>query len=395
MSLFLFVFLYHLPITILLPGIIRKPLLIMGLLLFLSGVVLINVKYTLVFITAVSVETLFYYFSWSAKLSAGSYLFPAFISAEFLTCAILLLDHKVSISKSFLTYFLIITFLTSLTTILGVLKYPTAVRTLGQVSNDYNSYWQRLYRTMNIASWGLLFGMAFSSGTILYVFKKKKRILVLATLVVTIFCVILSQLMFAILMMGILLLVGLINREKKGILIRIIPIVILALVFWIVREQVLSWLYTLVRGSKFSMLSLRIKNLYDLLVNKDTTGDAGARFELYAMSLTSFLRYPLGRFFYGTENVLNEIGFHSEFCDLIGTLGVAGILVIFLAAFVICRRIKVFNSIYNKRFYLSMVGIFALMFLINPIIPHPQIWLCALVVPLVAIDEKGEEWHRI
>ena len=209
----------------------------------------------------------------------------------------------------------------------------------------------------------------------------------LTTFLLDIICIILSQLMFAILMSGILILIGLINKNKKGILLRVIPIIVVALVLWFEREQILSWLYDLIHGSKFSVLSLRVKNIYDLLVNKDTSGDAGARFELYKLSLTSFLHYPLGRFLCGTKGVLDEIGFHSEFCDLIGTLGVFGVIIIILTVSVFWRKIKCISNIFDKRYYISMVGVFLIMFIINPIIPYPQIWLTSLVVPLVAIEQ--------
>ena len=387
-SLFLFVLLYHLPVTILIPEIIRKPLLIAGLLLFLFGVAIKNLRYAFIFISVVIVEMVFYLLSWRVKLSFASYLFPAFISAEFLTCAVMLLDHKITIVKSFLAFFMIVTFITSVTTIIGLLKYPTAVRTLGQIADEYNSYWQRIYRTMNIAGWGLLFGMSFATGTFLYLFKKKqKRLLMLVAIIADFICIVLSQLMFAILLTGLLLIIGIIINDKKGIMIRIIPIIVLILILWLVREQILTWMYTLLSGSKFRMLSLRIKNLNDLLVNKDTSGDAGARFELYSMSLTSFLHHPLGRFFCGTEGVMKEIGFHSEFCDLIGTLGIFGVLLIIFLVILFWRRLRIISYTYDKRYYISMVGVFAIMFFINPIIPYPHIWLSALVVPLVAMNQ--------
>ena len=256
-SLFLFVLLYHLPVTILIPEIIRKPLLIAGLLLFLFGVAIKNLRYAFIFISVVIVEMVFYLLSWRVKLSFASYLFPAFISAEFLTCAVMLLDHKITIVKSFLAFFMIVTFITSVTTIIGLLKYPTAVRTLGQIADEYNSYWQRIYRTMNIAGWGLLFGMSFATGTFLYLFKKKqKRLLMLVAIIADFICIVLSQLMFAILLTGLLLIIGIIINDKKGIMIRIIPIIVLILILWLVREQILTWMYTLLSGSKFRILSL-------------------------------------------------------------------------------------------------------------------------------------------
>lgn len=387
MSLYMFILLYNLPITILVPDPIRKSLLIIGLLLFIIGVSIKNIKYILLFVVGVAVEVVFYIMSWSAQLSFGSYIFPAFISMEFLICAFMIIDGRVNIPKGLITLFIIVTFITALTTILGLLQYPTAIRTLARVSDDYNAYWQNLYRTKNIAGWGLLFSMAFSGGTFLYLYKKQKNLIFLVVLAVDIVCVLMSQLMFAILMMGLIIFFVFINGKSRYVIHRTIPFLILFILFWIERERILLWLYSLFEDTDLKVLSLRIKNLYDLLVLKDSAGDAGTRFELYAMSLESFINHPFGRFFVGTGNVLNEIGFHSEFCDLIGTLGVFGLGFILYLFYEIKKRISRISNIFDRRFYISMVSIFGIMFLINPIIPYPQVWMSTLLIPLIAIGE--------
>lgn len=390
-SLFLFVFLYNLPITLILPGIIRKPLLLLGLAVFFAGCLMKSAKYALLFISAVTVEWLFFSYSWVVKQSLFAYMFPAAVSIEFFICALMILDGQLNIPKSFLQFFLWVTIITAATSVVGLLKYPTAIRTLGMVANYSNSYWQRLYRLQNIAGWGLLFGMAFFDGVLFYLYKKEKTVSLLVAFVINTICILLSQLMFAILLAGLLVFLVFVNSEKKSVWFMTAPFIALFAAFWIERARILAALYGVFQKFDLQMISLRIKNLYDLLVLHDTTGDAGSRFDLYSMSLHSFVENPFGRFFIGSSDVMEDIGFHSEFCDLLGTLGIFGLLAISIAFIIMLQRVCRIDSKTDRRYYISSCMIFILMFLINPIIPYPQIWLSTLLIPLLAIERARKQ----
>lgn len=389
-SLYIFVVLYNIPVTIILPGIIRKPLLLLGVGCFFLGMLMLGkVKYVLMFMGAVAAEMLYHYLSWSIKLSFTSYMFPAIISVEFLICALMLLDGEIKIHESFLKFFIIVTLLTSLTTIIGLIEYPTAIRTLGQVSDDVNSYWQNLYRTRNIAGWGLLFGMSFATGTMYYVYKNTRSKLAVIALIFTSLAVVMSQLMFAIILMAIGIFLVFVNGSGRTIIIKSLPFMVAFLVFWVFRAQILTALYEMFQDTDLQMLSLRFKNLYDLLVMRDTTGDAGARFELYLMSINTFLNHPIfGRMLIGDTDVMLEIGFHSELFDLLGTLGIVGITLVVYVILILFKRIIRICSYQDRRFYFSMCILLIIMFIINPIIPYPHMWMSTLLIPVLAFRES-------
>ncbi|WP_028235567.1 hypothetical protein [Pseudobutyrivibrio sp. MD2005] len=388
-SLYVFTILYNIPITILIPNIIRKPLLLIAIMSFMLGLVKKGSIYLFGFVGLIFFEIVYYSYSWSAKLSFSSYIFPAAVSVEFYVCALLILDKKLKVSSKYLRFYTIVILITTLTTVLGLIHYPTAIRTLGQVADDVNSYWQNYYRSLNMAGWNALFGIAFFCGTLLYMLKMKKEFLIFLTLLSSIVCVVFSQLMFAVLLMMCLLFFVFINDTYKRMIAKMIPFTLLFSILWLGKAKILMWLYGIICNTKMDMLALRVKNLYNLFILKDTDGDAGARFERYSRSINTFVRNPFGRYFSQEKNPLVEIGFHSDFCDILGTVGFLGIIVITIVIITMYRKIKLIKYPYEKRFYIFEVFTLLIMFIINPVISHPHMWLSTLVIPLLAIEKMN------
>lgn len=394
-STIIFTILYFIPISITFPEILRKPLLVLGFVSLAIAVFAKNYKYFIIMILTLLFLMAYYYVSWSSEIDFFSYIFPAFVSVEFGIVSMMVLDGKFQLSKKVIWFLLAITFITAITSIIGLQQYPLAIRTLAKSATDDNASLQHLYRQHNIAGWGLLFAMAFLEGPLLFLYKKTKKWIFLFMLVLDGICVLLSQLAFAIILMFIVIFLVFINGQQKKIILRIIPFFILVLIMWFERERVLETLYNLAVKYNLDILQLRVSNLHSLLLLKDTSGDAGTRFELYINSFNSFISHPFGLFFVSRSSRAGMLGFHSEFFDMIGATGVFGCIAIgsFISAFVI--RIKKIKEHYYKRFYASMWGNFIIMFIINPVITQPHVWIATFLVPAILVMDKPDQKYEV
>lgn len=394
-STIIFTILYFIPISITFPEILRKPLLVLGFVFLAIAVLAKNYKYFVIMILTLLFLIAYYYVSWSSEIDFFSYIFPAFVSVEFGIVSMMVLDGKFQLSKKVIWFLLAITFITAITSIIGLQQYPLAIRTLAKSATDDNASLQHLYRQHNIAGWGLLFAMAFLEGPLLFLYKKTKKWIFLFMLVLDGICVLLSQLAFAIILMFVVIFLVFINGQQKKIILRIIPFFILALIMWFQRERVLETLYNLAVKYDLDVLQLRVSNLHSLLLLKDTSGDAGTRFELYINSFNSFISHPFGLFFLSRNSRAGMLGFHSEFFDMIGATGVFGCIAIgsFISAFFI--RIKKIKEHYFKRFYAIMWGNFIIMFIINPVITQPHVWIAAFLVPAILVMDKPDQKYEV
>ena len=380
LSVLLFIFLYFLPITITLPGIIRKPLLIFGFAIFAFSVFSKYQHYFLMWLIASLYAVVFYMCSWTAYLSFASYMFPAFISIEFFVLALMVLDGRFALSKSVINILIIVTLITAITSIVGLQKYPLAIRTLGQGATDENAPLQLIFRQNNIAGWGLIFAMAFMEGPLLYAYKKKKNWKLLIPFIVDGICVFLSQVAFAIILAIVEVFLILINGQSRKLIFRIIPIFVLAIIAWFQRGEILKYLMKWASEHGLTVFQLRAQNLYDLLLFKDTSGDAGARFELYSKSFSSMLKHPFGILLFSDGEKMDLLGYHSDFFDMLGSTGIIGVFAIIVVIRCLVSRNRRISDAYERRFMIIMSGLFGVMFFINPILSNPHIWLVTLLM---------------
>lgn len=389
-SLAVFAFLYFLPITITLPDIIRKPLLIIGLISFIGALLISESKYLLWYVIASVIALVYYAVSWSVRLSFTSYMFPALVSIEFLVCSLMVLDGRVQLPRKIVWLFYIAILVTAVTSIIGLQQFSMAVRILGQGASDENSSMQYIFRRYNIAGWGLLFGMGFIEGSLIYEYKKNKKWFFLIAIIVDGICILFSQLAFAIILSAMVMLFSIINGKSRDFILRLLPLIVAFIVCWIERRAILAFLYNLTVRNNLVMLQLRIINLSDLLLFGSTFGDTGVRFDLYMRGVDSFFQYPFGLFLVERSNITDILGFHSEFFDLIGSLGIFGFITVVLLFMCLLSRLKKIEGKYNRRFYIIMAGSFSIMFLINPVLYQPHIWLSTLLIPAILIKDRSD-----
>ena len=283
-----------------------------------------------------------------------------------------------------LVFFLFV--LTSVTTIIGSFVFNEASRALASGDSVGNT----VYQIANIGGYGFIYTLALSVPCIVYKInttKEKKFILVLLLFLV---CIIRASYATAI----ILSLCGLVmsfflvklNKTKKSLLIFYL-FSLLILVCLILILDVEFWDFLIRLTAKNDTLNFRVRNLRDLVLYQNVTGDIAMRADLYFDSLKAFVKSPI------TGNVLssrpNTLGYHSEFLDLLGGCGVlgAGVFVLLVSLFssLVFRFYK--GSGIGRYYVLAMIELLFFGF-INTILGSIEF---SIIIGLLYLPEGREE----
>lgn len=160
-----------LPITMVFPGIIRKSMQGLALLLFILGLGMQRQKAILLeYIFCCLFFFTYIYNVWGFTQSLFSCLFNTMAGFSFVFYSIYLIynkdneENKKYIRKA-LRAVILVFMITSITTIIGLQRYPLAVRELGRSGSGYASTGddfialKAVYRKMNIAGWNMAFGI--------------------------------------------------------------------------------------------------------------------------------------------------------------------------------------------------------------------------------------------
>ena len=274
-----------------------------------------------------------------------------------------------------------------MTTIIGLTQYPLAVRELGRGESYTGMDIRLLYRTHNIASWSQLYGMVFILGGFVYYFKELKNKILFIAIVVTELCILRSQITFGILLSIATVVLVIINDKSKKYYLFSFCGLILSVIFLFNLDVILECFINLSDLMEMQMLTPKLRDLYNILILGVATGDATARFDLYTMSLSSFDKFPFGLFLYRNISARNYIGYHSDLFDVIGTLGLLGLILILTGFFSYIYMLRRVSDKYKQRFVLIMFIMFCIIFILNPVFYSPQIWIGAFTLPAILISK--------
>ncbi len=391
LAMYIIVVLICFPLSMVLPGIVRRQIQIFAVSLFILSLILLRKYIYILILSALFCCSYLYYIgSWEEMMSASTFLYNSLICWIIVIYALLCINGHLRFDKKLFWLIVLITLITAITTIAGLMRYPLAVRELGRGESYSGTDIKLLYRKQNIASWSQVYGMAFMQGCFTYFYKETRNKIVLLTIVVTEICLLNSQLTFGILMSFVILALIIINvKSKKNHLFLLIGAAF-AIALLINLESVLRWTIELSNKVGLEMLAPKLIDLYNLVINKSITGDATARLELYLKSFSAFCRYPKGLYWHGGVQATEIIGYHSEFFDLIGTLGILGVFFMIVCARVWNRKMKTIRDSYARRFLLSMFLVFIIMFVLNPVFYSPQIWIGAFALPASMVINKAD-----
>lgn len=387
----LLLFLTCLPVTMCLPGIIRNALQILAMLLFFFGLAFSH-KHSmlLMFITVVAVMLLRVYFTWQYKQGFVSCAFNVYAGWAFAFYGFWIYrDNNSENGEKYRKLFVLIfwiAFLTAITTIIGIQKYPLVVRELGRGTSAYSGAtgdefsrmkWE--YRISNIAGWNQLYGLVFLVPIFLHAFGKSRKKVLLVGVAIIEFCIIRSQLTFAVLLSAILIILSLLKPSKnKNRLAAQMILLLVGLIAALNLDSIILLLVNLASNKNMVMLSNKLYDLY-LLMQGVNAGDSLSRTNLYMLSIERFREHPfLGQALYGVDSPY-MFSYHSDFFDMLGYYGLFGLALVILGIFIFYHFIKTTNALRWMTFVLFFG--FLAMYVFNPIWYSPQISIGVFLMP--------------
>ena len=381
-----------LPISICLPGVLRKTLQVMAIGCFVLGLAIYqNKKYILAYSCLIIWTLFFVYGVWKTKTSISTCAFN--VSACWAFCFMGLIYKSDSVNhnrKEFLLkIILVILAITLVTTIIGIQRYPLVVRELGRANTSYTGVTgsdfaalKREYRTANIAGWSHLFGLVFCTPNLILGFRigKNKKIMGLALACMV--CIVLSQLTFAMLLM-VMLVIGVIFKpkdEKKFLKNQLILILFLLIAIWNM-DPIFLFVFNMIGRFNLKMLTSKIYDLYQLLQG-NIIGNTLGRINRYSKSWETFQNNPvLGVFLKGNYNA-ESFSYHSDFFDMMGFYGLFGIAVYVFWCCVYHRSVNSKAALFKWEYNILFMG-FVVLSVLNPVWYSPQVFMSAFLLPVL------------
>lgn len=358
--------------------------------LFLLGMVMLNRwSHLLSFLILFALMCLYWRFTWSIKLETLAYVYYCFAGLVFLFGGLVLYNstNEALVRRLFLLI-TVIFLVTSITTIIGLNIYPLAARELGRPTSydptvDAETY-RKVYRSINIAGWGQVYGMLFGIPVSIMVWKRRRKPLFLVLCILLSVLMVLSQLTFAVLLAtGFIVASLMITSKKKRTIAVWILFFVAAVIFLTNMDYFLTLVVNWSKEAGFRFLTLKLNDLRTLLVDQNAVGDASERSELYGRSIETFLNDPLFGLLLTGQADPTQLSFHSEFLDIAGGLGIIGLSAVIIS---FVRYFSFIKKIGNetKKYLIIIFAGFIILFILNPVFHSPPILAGAFLYPLLA-----------
>lgn len=378
------------PICLALPEIIRKGMQIIAIFIFVIGLLLyknksIFFRYALLVI----IHSLLIYAGWHEKKSFMTIIFNISACWGYYFYGYVSNKQKSLYPEKLTRIILFIFIISSITTIIGVQKYPLAVRELGRSEMSYSGLMgqdfidlKKTYKMANIMSWSQVYGLVFIIPFFLALYKEFGKRRYLLFLFVCELCIVRSQVTFAILLsfLAIFLTFYFPRKNIKGYLSGFTLFIACSIVAINIKTIVYKF-SVFFQEKGYHMISIKLYDLY-LLTQGASQGDVSSRSALYHKSLQYFFENPIlgaiGRG--GTESI--SLSQHSDFLDMLGSCGFL-FLLIFL--FLLGKYLKNINkfSEYTSRYCKVLLFVFFVLFVFNPVWYSPQIYIGAFLLPQI------------
>lgn len=265
----------------------------------------------------------------------------------------------------------------SATTIVGNMLFPMASRILASpLDVDQN----RFFQLANIGGYGFIYSLVMSIPLIVYKQKNSKEIIFTILAIIVLATILVASYMTAMVFTLVMAYLSYSITSKRGLF---FGLLVAAFVF-LFSDFLLNGLLDLSKSALESdnyILSERFASIHEYITEGSTSGDMGYRDELRNSSWDAFRESPI------TGNLFSNfhfLGLHSEFIDMLGGIGIFGVLIIFV---VFRSKLSYLIKLANKtaiKYYLiiALLGIFAFSFT-NVVTTAPEV--SALVIIMGAL----------
>lgn len=337
-----------------------------------------------IFVTLITVfDFLIFETQWSDYTSLPNkmlllyeFWFPAIVSLELISNREIYSHDRL---ETILTFFLIAYLITCVTTAIGNLKYDIPSRWLATGTIDKALAYK--YKLENIGGFGFCYLSLFVAPLLIYLYKQTKKSILMIPLVLSYVCAICSQYFILILILAIITVLALFREmtaRKKAVFLFCTGV--LFIIAGLNFDGLLNWLISVTQNQE--VLQKRIQDVYYVIKGGSTFTytDLQLRQNVYLESWKAFLENPLtGGWFH------SRIGGHSEILDLMGSMGLLGVMLLFSILWTIKWGMapcyfKLDNS--NKKVIKLMLIILLLLATLNPIFSSREIGIAFFVVLL-------------
>ena len=389
-SILLLVILNCIPMSLALPEIIRKGMQVLSMMFFFAGVFFckdksIVFRYSLL----VLIHSLLIYAGWHERKNFTTIVFNTSACWSYYFYGFIAKKYQSKYAERIMKIVLIVFFVSAITTIIGVQKYPLAVRELGRGDLSYSGLvgqdfidLKTEYKMANIMSWSQVYGLVFVVPFFVALYKivKKKRYL-LCVLICEL-CIIRSQVTFAMLLSLLIIFFSYFSppQNTNGYISWFAFFVVLVAAAMNI-SRIVYILSSFLEQNGYLMISRKLYNLY-LLTQGVRQGDVSSRGALYMQSLKYFFDNPIMGALASGKISTFSLSQHSEFFDMVGCCGL-----IFLAIFIMLlglylKNIKRFRD-YPKYYCIVLLVGFLSLFVFNPIWYSPQIFIGVFFLPQI------------
>lgn len=195
----------------------------------------------------------------------------------------------------------------------------------------------------------------------LYMFHiKKPKVLYITFFLITVYFVYISSITTCLIIMVVMLILYLTNRNKYNVGAMSMSFVITVLVVYIAGFAMIQFFLPFFEGTTFYSHFGGLLEFYGQGSYTDEVYDVGERVDLYKDSLGTFLAHPL----FGSATGI--IGGHNYFLDRLARMGVVGVTPLFLCIFYRFKAaLRILSDKSKVVFIVCITGFFALGFLKN------------------------------
>lgn len=403
LSVLLLIFLTCLPLSMCLPTMMRNFLQIIAVIMYFIGLALYRDKgFIVMFCIAFAVMLIRVYATWRFKNSFPSCFFNVFTCWAFAFYG--LLSYKSSDTdkqKKLLTLCILLMTVTAITTIIGIQRYPLAVRELGRGSTSYSglsgsdfAFLKNEYRMNNIAGWNQLYGIVFLTPCLTNIYVKTKQKVYAWALLLCEICIIFSQLTIAFLLSFSLIVFSYIAvYRKRNILIVGLLLVLIVTVVLLNLKDIILYMVQFSSNRNLDMLSDKLNSFYYFLQG-NRMGDVLSRTNLYMQSFNVFLEHPFfGMALLGVDSIFT-FSHHSDFFDMLGYYGLFGAIILVIGSYYYIHYIKKNHCTEYSLTFILFLGLITL-YVLNPIWYSPQVFIGAFMAPAFICKIYGNGQSRL
>ncbi len=294
--------------------------------------------------------------------------------------------RRFKLNKFFMLFILALA-ISSVLTIIGLNKYPTASRDMASGINPLVP----TFKQMGIGGYGYIYQIPYYVLLFIFMLSAKrntaiKNIILLALIVLCSLMVYKSDYTTALLIVLASIILAILFKSGKNSFIKCAIILLLVLIAYIFKVQILEAVASLF--DKDTVIYMRLKELQATFIY----GIEFNRFELMKRSIDAFFASPI----WGQFGIVKTVGGHSDFVDTLGRYGIIGFIVYNAIFFLVARlQYKQLHTGKYKVYFLVVQFVFLFNRITNTVLGSQNIVAAVyFIVPTILVKLDSMAYRK-